>query len=252
VETPALFIAPTALPEGVTVAGSIKNPAITHLAPSDPLLAQVDLSELSIARAQRAEISGSRTLVGTSDSPLIATWTDGTRRRAWVGFDLHESNLPVQVAFPILFDHLLSWLAGMEPLAARFAGDAIDLPPVAGGEEVRVAIPGGRGTTLAPGQVFVDTQRTGFYEIEYSDGEDVLDQRTVALSYPTSESNLEPRRIEARPDEARPGLTATARRPVIAWVLAGALLVLLLEWWWAHGRPAPQIMTARGERRKAA
>lgn len=253
VKAPALFIAPKVRPSGVTSVGRIKTPQITYIAADDPLLDQVDLSELAIARADDVRIPGARTLLGSGNAPLVATWTQGSYRRAFIGFALGESNLPLQVAFPIFADHLFSWLTGSEPPSARHAGDAIEVAPLPGTTVIEASIPGGRGQQLLPGQALEETSRAGFYELTFLKGEEVIGGRTIALSFPPAESQLAPREITVQPDAARPGLTRTARHPVVAWVLAVALLLLLLEWWWGQGRPgAPRLTEWFRRQRKPA
>ena len=237
IDAPALFIAPSELPEGIEGSGTIRHPQITYVAVNDPLLDQVDLSELAIARTADVRIPGGRTLIGTGDAPLVATWTKGSYRRAFIGFALNESNLPLQVAFPIFADHLLSWLTGSEPPTARYAGDAIDIAPLPGATTIEAAIPGAKGERLLPGQALEETSRAGFYELTFFKGDAELGRRTVALSFPPSESDLTPREVEVTADPRRPGLTETSRRPVVAWVLAAVLAFLMVEWWWGHGRP---------------
>ncbi|MGH2820818.1 MAG: vWA domain-containing protein [Actinomycetota bacterium] len=251
-EVPGLYVAPASPPPGMVVKGVLREPVITYLAPQDPLLSNVDLSDLAVARAQDVRVRDSSTLVGAGRAPLIATWTDRGLRRAYIGFDLHESNLGLQVAFPVLGEHLLSWLAGTEELAARSAGDPLAVAQAPGATEVRVRLPSRHGVTLVPGERLEETDRTGFYDLRFFDGDEVVAASTVALSFPPQESDLEPRAISVRPDPARPGLVSTAARPSWRWALVLALALLVLEWWWAHGRPAPARPEARPERRRAA
>lgn len=250
---PALFVAPPQGPPAGTLAGRIENPTLSYLAGEDPLLAQVDLAELAVAGAQQVQIPGARTLVagrsGESETPLLAVWTQGTLRRAYVGFDLHESNLPLQVAFPILGDHLLSWLGGADEVRAAYAGDPLEIAAPATTDEVRIRMPGGRESSISPGQVFDETDRAGFYNLTFSAGDKVISERTVALSFPPRESDLVPKGVEAPAGGDRPGLVTDARTSLVSWVLAGALVLMLLEWWWAHGRPLPKLERMR---RKAA
>lgn len=251
VDAPTLYIAPEVPPRQVESRGTIKTPQITYIAADDPLLDQVDLSDLAIARSAEVRIPGARTLLGSGESPLIATWTQRSYRRAYIGFALHESNLPLQVAFPIFADHLFAWLTGAEAPAARYAGDPIEVAPLPGTTAIDAAIPGARGERLLPGQALEETGRAGFYELTFLRGNDVIGERTIALSFPPGESDLQVRDVPVEADARRPGLTRTARHPVVGWVLALSLLFLLVEWWWGHGRPgAPD--PARFRRQRAA
>ena len=251
VEAPALFIAPDVPPSNVNEIGTIKRPQITYVAADDPLLDQVDLSDLAIARTADVRIPGARTLLGSGDAPLIATWTQRSYRRAYIGFALHESNLPLQVAFPIFTDHLLAWLTGTEPPGARYAGDPIEVAPLPGTTAIEANIPGARGQRLLPGQALEETSRAGFYELTFFKGDAEVGQRTIALSFPPAESDLKVRSVPVAPDPRRPGLTRTARHPVVTWVLGLSLLLLFVEWWWGHGRPGAPALAARFQRRPA-
>ena len=244
VKAPAMFVAPSSLPKGVVVDGEIPAPAIDYLAP-DPLLDQVDLSDLAIAKAMSVKIEASKTLVGAGGSPLIATWSEGTLRRVWIGFDLHESNLPVQVAFPILGDHLLGWLTGAAAQPARVAGQVFELPVVPGATSVRVSAPQGTRSTHEPGESFTQTDVSGFYDIASFAGDRVISEATVALSFPPQESALLPVEIPIGSDDSRPGLVESARRPALVPFLIAVLILLTLEWWWGHGRPLPTRASAR-------
>lgn len=242
-EVPALFLAVPGGPPAGRLTGMVEDPTISYLAGDDPLLAQVDLGDLAIAEAQQFEIPGSRTLVagrsGNVETPLAAVWTQGVHRRAYLGFDLHQSNLPLQVAFPILGDHLLSWLGGASDVQARFAGEPLETGGPAGATEVRIKLPGGREASVVPGQVFDETEQSGFYAMSFLAGDRVVSERTVALSFPARESDILPKGVEAPAGSDRPGLVTDARTSLARWVLLGALVLVLLEWWWAHGRPVP-------------
>jgi Ca-activated chloride channel homolog len=253
---PALFVALPGGPPTGRVTGTLENPGLSYLAADDPLLAQVDLADLAIAKAQRVEIPGSRTLAGgrspAGETPLVAVWTQGTLKRAYLGFDLHESNLPLQVAFPILGDHLLSWLGGSGDVGSGYAGRPIEpaAPPSTG--EVRIKIPGGREASILPGQVFDETERAGFYGLTFLAGDRVIAERTVALSFPPRESDIVPKGIEAPGGSGRPGLVTDARSSLARWVLLAALALMLVEWWWAHGRPLPHRPSLRARRGRPA
>lgn len=237
VSAPALLVAPDPAPRAVKVAGVIRHPLISYIAPEEPLLDQVDLSQLAVRRAQKARIPRSETLVGSGESPLIATWTEGSVRRAYVAFDLHDSNLPLQVAFPVLGDHLLSWLTSRERPEARVAGETLVPPHVAGATSVEASLPDGTGASLAVGEALEETARTGFYELVFRHGDEVLERRTVALSVPPLESQIAPREVKVPRGGERSARSAKSSRPAWAWLLPLALALLALEWWWAHGRP---------------
>src|SRR3989442_3919737 len=76
----------------------------------DPLLANVDLQDVHVARSQ--DLSNSifgRALISSLQTPLVLV-RDEPFRQILVGFDLHESDLPLRIAFPILVQNLSEWL----------------------------------------------------------------------------------------------------------------------------------------------
>jgi hypothetical protein len=241
---PAMYIANGSAP-GVEIKGELDVPRLTYIDVDDSLMESVDLSELVIARSLAVEISGGRTLVGTRGSPLISIFQEGLARRVWMGFDLHESNFPVTVAFPIFADHLLRWLSGSDQEPARIAGEPLRLSPPAGTTSVSIELPSGQTRSLAPEETLVETNQAGFYRVEFLARDEVIADRVVALSFPNTESSLGTELVEAPPAATTTIQSRTGVKP-LAWILlAVGLLVLMFEWWWAHGRPLPGLV-ARG------
>ncbi len=78
-------------------------------------------------------LSGGKTAVSLNGKP-IAVYADGT---VVLGFDIHDSNLPLKYDFPVLIQNILEWL-----LPAETAVDADVLAPMAPGEsDVRIVAP---------------------------------------------------------------------------------------------------------------
>lgn len=241
-EAPSLVIATDRAP-GVTVNGTVGRPVVNYLAPREPLVEQVDLSRLAIRAAKRVRSDVLRTLVAAGDDPMLMTGIPGGRRIAYLAFDLRESNLPVQVAFPLLFGNLVSWLAqGEGPnRSSLVAGDP--LPLRVPGRATRFVVEAPGGSTIeraAERAAFDDTDRAGFYSVRYFAGADRIGEETFAVNVPRIESSLTPRPITGKLAERGRGTGRLSGLRV--WgpgILALALLVLLAEWWVAHGRPTP-------------
>ena len=109
---PTLYLDPDADGPFGGVAGRIDAPVIDRPDPDEPLLRFVDLGSVHIGRARGIEPAADlRTVVATpAGSPLIGVGQDGGRRLALIGFDLGESDLPLQVAFPLLMSNLVDYL----------------------------------------------------------------------------------------------------------------------------------------------
>ena len=78
-------------------------------------------------------VTGGRTAVSLDGEPVIA-YTDGM---AVMGFDLHNSNLPLKYDFPVLIQNMLDWLL---PEETAEAGDTEALMPLAE-SDVRTVAP---------------------------------------------------------------------------------------------------------------
>jgi hypothetical protein len=250
VTAPVWLLRPVEPPAGVTITGTVENTAASFQRPGEPLLADVDLSELAIAQADIVDAPGWLPLVKAGEVPLILLGEVDGFRAVYFTFDLTQSNLPVQVGFPILGSRILQYLGGQDvsSLIPGPAGQPISLAPPPE-HETEVTMPDGLVRTL-PGTVgvFEDTDTPGIYRISYvtADGE----RRTgpVAVrTFVSAESSGPSRSIATEPL----ALAAAESTAVISeWtslLLLVVLLLMLAEWWIGHGAPRP-----RRRRREAA
>ena len=170
---PVLAIAPpTTSPLG-TVGGTLTNPGIGTLPPDEPILRYVDLSTTHISEAVKLELPPwARTVIpGPKGSPLLYTGVRGGLPSAVLAFEPRRSDLPLQVAFPILVANLAGELMGgsAAPAEAIKPGDPVSLPIPAGASGLRVERPDGSVVELAPGTsggaavTFTQTDLLGVY-----------------------------------------------------------------------------------------
>ncbi len=94
------------------VTGRVNAPVLAPSDPDDPLLRFLDLSTLHVGRAAQIELAdGMRPVVSTgSGEPLIAAGRVDGRSVGLMAFALGESDLPLQVAFPLLVSNLTDFL----------------------------------------------------------------------------------------------------------------------------------------------
>ena len=142
-DAPALYLDPEDDGPFGAVAGRIGSPSIAPPDSDEPLLRFVDLSTVHIGRAREVTLAEDmRPLVQTeAGAPLVAVGEDAGRRLALIGFDLAESDLPLQVAFPLLMsslvDHLVPESVGLLPSSMQL-GQAVTVRVPDGVERVRV------------------------------------------------------------------------------------------------------------------
>lgn len=247
-----LIFAPTSTTL-MPLSGTIPYPVVGQVDVNDPLMRFVDLSGTHIALAQRIIApSWARVLARTTagDPLILAGETDG-RRVAVVAFDLHQSDLPLQIAFPILISNLVEWLQPstlVEAPAALGAGDAINIRALPEADEIVVTSPAGAGkqTSLrAAGQVsFAATDELGVYSVQQkSKGKAIGPPAEFAVNlFSRQESDITPHsELTFTGTEASPA-TASARRPleIWPWVLLASLLLLSIEWWFYNRAGMPR------------
>jgi Mg-chelatase subunit ChlD len=240
-EPQAPFLA-VAAPGGVGVAGvratgEVEGPVVTTIDPDDPLVAGLDLSEVAIAVAQRLDPGAARVVVAANDVPLLVRGAVDGLPWAALSFAVSDSNLPLQVAFPILVDRLLTDLAGAAlPPTDLVVGEALPVDPTAGGT---VTAPGGSRVEVVPGGPTPTATRPGFWTITASAANgSATSERVVAVNAEPGESELQPAQAILTPArQARPGdEPATGRESLRHWLLWPLLAVVLAEWWWSRRR----------------
>ena len=279
---PALYFDPDADGPFGTVDGRIDGPVIDRTDPDEPVLRFVDLSTVHIGRAREiVAADGMRAVVSTTGGdPLVAIGEIGRGGVGVIGFDLGESDLPLQVAFPLLMSNLVEVLLpaseGILPSSMRLGETASvvvdpgiervrvesvgapDLPGTSAGA-IELAAVGGRLTI--PGAELV-----GLREVRTVSDEEGLDDlllgSTAVNLFSADESDVapgDPQRIIDMGRVAEGDQPAT--QPTRAewwWPLALAGLALLaVEWLLFHrptrrslarafrGRPAPLSGRAR-------
>ncbi|CAN5676180.1 BatA and WFA domain-containing protein [soil metagenome] len=171
-----LAIAPPATSPLGTVTGTLTNPIIGQGPAEEPLLRNVDLSRLHIAEAQQMELPDWARLVlpGSGAAPLIYSGLREGSATAVISFDLRLSDLPLQVAWPILATNLAGELLGLAPGGTEpvAPGSPVELALPPETAALRVTRPDGsvaelaRAATGATTVTWVETRQLGVYRIE--------------------------------------------------------------------------------------
>ena len=173
--TPILAIAPPRSSALGDVNGTIKDPGIGSLNPDEPILRYVDLSTTHISQAQRLTTpTWARTVIpGPKGAPLLYTGIRAGLPTAVLAFEPRRSDLPLQVAFPILLSNLTGELLGgsAAPTGAIAPGSPVSLTVPAGATGVTVTRPDGTETELIASAAagssvsFVATELLGIYTV---------------------------------------------------------------------------------------
>lgn len=232
----------------LTVTGTITATAAVRVA-SSPLLENVDWRSFAVASAQRVEAPALEPLVMAEDGPLLLAGESGGRRVVVFAFDLRASDLPLQIAFPVIMANITAWLNPGRVVAADEnlqPGGTVTLLPDGRAARVMVALPDGsqweRDLEATSQPVLFDrTQQPGVYRVTFYDaaGAPQPGNAFAVNFFDAGESRLQP---SASLEIGQAEVTAATSgfeglRELWPWLLAAALAVLLIEWWVAYRRP---------------
>ena len=172
-DTPILAVAPPSSSALGQVTGTLKDPGIGSLSPDEPILRYVDLSTTHIAEADELALPDwARTIIpGPKGTPLLYTGSRAGLPTAVLAFDPRHSDLPLQVAFPILLANLTGALTGgsAAPSEAVQPGTPVSLTIPAGATGLAVTRPDGSVVELVPQNAesrsvsFTETDQLGIY-----------------------------------------------------------------------------------------
>ncbi|MBC8161859.1 MAG: VWA domain-containing protein [Roseiflexaceae bacterium] len=237
------FIAPPRSTEFFSVTGEVEFPALRPAAGEEPLLRGVSLSDVSVRRAVTvAPGSWARTVVEGDGGPVLLAGERDGRRVVVLTFDIHNSDLPLQIAFPLLISNIANYLVPGSGADAfqLIPGEVLEVQIDASITEVRITKPSGEivAATLEAGKaLFVDTGALGPYIVEQFQGNELVGRTRYAVNlFSADESKIQPRAELAvtqasglqqaeTSDQNRVG-----RQEIWRWLAAAALAVLVIEW----------------------
>ena len=173
--TPILAIAPGTSSALGEVTGTLEQPGVGTLGVDEPILRYVDLSTTHISKADRLTLPDwARTIIpGPKGAPLLYVGSRAGLPTAVLAFEPRRSDLPLQVAFPILLANLTGELLGgsSAPTQAVQPGTPVSLALPAGASGLAVTRPDGSVVELVPGTpdgasvTFTGTDLPGVYVV---------------------------------------------------------------------------------------
>lgn len=236
-----------------SVGGTFTNTQLTRVAADDPLTRYLDWSQVSVLQARHVEVPDwARVLVDSEGGPLVFAGETGGRRVAVLTFRLQDSDLPLQLAFPVLMSNLMAYLAPAQAFSAPdglLPGETLLIRPAGGDAAIAIDDPTGerfQAPATEAGVLFANTDRLGLYTV-------VSTQRTVGQFavnlFDPGESTIAP---AAQLTIGQSAVTATpanetGQLELWPWLAAIALLILLIEWYVYHrGTLPPQRIQRKG------
>ncbi len=236
------FINPPAFNSLLDVGSVVDSVGEIRTKAGDARLAFVDFDTVNILqyRQVRARGNWADTLVRVGEDALLLAGETGGRQVAVLSFDLRDSDLPLQIAYPVLMSNLLDWFAPSSLITSGTSvtvGTTVTLNPPLDADTVRVTLPNGETRTLPIDRdtlIYTDTARAGIYRVEALDGEQVVAEQLFAANlFLPQESAIAPREVTfggqvvTQGTESDESLGQLEFWPLFALL---ALAFLMLEW----------------------
>lgn len=210
---------------------------------ADQIFAYVDVGGIQFAKSKTFDLlSGQALPLGMSQGESVMAYRDGGGEK-WLamGFDLHESNLPLSGDFPILVQNILQWFLNAEKayLQGAVATDVISLTMMSGAASMEAVLPDGETVQLAPpfppvSLSGMQSNQSGFYELrQYDEEGELLGSRAFAVNVAQSESELRTFSAlgESGGNAAAVGAKIWMNKELLLPIALLALAVMMLEWW---------------------
>jgi Ca-activated chloride channel family protein len=182
---------------------SVRNPALLNMLPTDTILASTE---------------------GNPPAPLILAREQNGRRVLIIGFDPHNSNFPLQSAFPLLMAGGIEWMThSVDESADSLSTGELDLP----GPATRITAPSGKDVPFARKgpDVHLLATETGTYRVISPNGE-----TSVAVNAPP----LPTQRMKTTPPETAGVESEPLQQAgwnMWRWLVLLGIVALWLEWW---------------------
>ena len=142
-----LIINPPRTTSLFTIGEEIENTRRIEVAqPDDPRMAFVDVDALNLRVFRDIEADWADPLIVSDGGALLLAGENDGRQIAILTFDIRDSDLPLQIAWPILISNLLEWFTPSQTVAVPdglSVGDTVVIRPPIGADSLRVTLPSG-------------------------------------------------------------------------------------------------------------
>jgi len=208
-----------------------------------PITHFVDWSNVHVLQAKLVKTPlWANALIESDSGPLVFAGETNGQRIAALTFDLKESDLPLQITYPILFSNLINYLAppsAFDSTQSLHPGESLSILPQPNVNKIVVASPSNIGYTLSPNQAtFTQTDELGYYAVNFFTDDSTSVEYFAVNLFDENESNIQPHEsIQVGRSTVTPTITQQiGQRELWNWLAALALLILMIEWQVFHKR----------------
>ncbi len=223
-----------------TVLGRSLESGSPRVTPDDPRTLYLDFGDVHVLDFKLLEdVDWADPLVVANGGPLVLAGEVDGRQVAILTFDLHRSDLPLQIAWPILLANLMQWYTPARAVNAPeglAVGETLALTPPFEADTVRITRPDGQTTTLdvtARQLIYADTALTGIYTVDVYAGDELMQSEPFAVNlFDSGESFIGPaqRLTIGETQVAEAEKEEIGQQEFWPWIALLALAVLTLEW----------------------
>lgn len=209
---------------------------------SHPTAQFLSVDNLNVQQARTLNnIDWATPIVGTEALDLVVAGEDNGRQVVLLPFNLLESDLPLQIAWPLLISNTLEWFSPANVLGGRTAltvGDTLRVNLPLNADGARITLPDESIVELdmtGATNSFTQTQQRGLYRLDVLAGGEIAEAQGFAVNlFGTDESDITPVAADdllmgggASDAEAEEQFGFREFWPGLAGL---ALLILLIEW----------------------
>lgn len=210
---------------------------------ADPRMTYVDFDAVNLLQFRQVQAEWAQPLIVAEGGALLLAGEVDGRQIAILTFDLRDSDLPLQIAYPILLSSLLSWFTPQDVISepAISVGDTVPLAPPLDAAALTVTLADGatRDVPLSANPIFAETTQPGLYRLDVRRANDATESAVFAVNlFAPVESDITPNTtLTLGQTEIAAGQEEElGQQEYWTWLALAALAVLLLEWYAYHRR----------------
>jgi len=228
------------------------NPRVRR---DDPRTRYVSFDNVSVLDFNvLAGVDWAEPLITVDGGPLLLAGTVDGRQVAILTFDLHRSDLPLQIAWPILLANLMQWYTPARTAGTAESlrvGETVALSPPFEADTLRISAPDGATITLHVGEdplIYTGATQPGLYTIEtYARGELIRSEPFAVNLFDRVEGLIRPAGslVIGASEVTEAAREEIGQREFWPLLALAALALLTLEWWLYQRRmrrPGPAEM----------
>lgn len=173
--------------EGIDVTGTVDRPSLTLINAEAALVQDLDVSQVRIVESQRLDPDDAADVIlGAEGAPLLVRLDRPGSSAIALAFALDDSTLPLQAAFPVLVDRIVTDLArAVTPPARLIVGQDLPIDVRLG---ATITSPLGTSFSVPAGSSFPAADIVGFWTVQQQDRAAVI----VAVNADRFESAVAP------------------------------------------------------------